>query len=121
MFDALAHERGCLLNVRWQRVEPRQPIVVILECLEAQRMSQLICRLDSAELVEGDQVPAISVFFDFILVIFLKKIEIRAVGRRKVLALDGPQLGQNFDMMAVLFVDGIKASITPAVVPATIS
>ena len=78
---ALAQESGCLLDIRGERAEPRQPIVVVLECLEAQRISQLIRCLDSAELVEGDQVPEILVSFDFILVIFLKKIVIRAVGR----------------------------------------
>src|SRR5262245_12854320 len=93
LLDTLAHESGCLLNVRGQGAQPRQPIVVILECLETQRISQLVRRLDSAELVERDQVPAILVSFDFGFVIFLKKIVIYTIGRRKVLAIDGAQLG----------------------------
>src|SRR5215470_8198383 len=53
-FDALAHQCDGLIHVGWEGAETRQPILEILERLEAQRIRQFIFGLNSSALVEGD-------------------------------------------------------------------
>ena len=118
---SLAHERDRLLDVRRQSAQPRQPVLIILDRLEAQSVGQLVRGLNSTALVEWNQIPAVLVPFDVFFVIPNEQVIIQPVGQRQRLAIHCLELGENHQVVSVALTDGIEAAIFPAIVPPAIS
>ncbi len=65
-----------------EAVEARDPVFVILEGLEAQRIAELVRRLDAAALVQRNEMPVELVALDATLVLLLEQVVVELVGGR---------------------------------------
>ena len=67
LLHALAHERDGLIHVDGESLHARNPVVVVLDGLEAQKLRQLVNGLYAAALVDGQEVELELVTLDVVI------------------------------------------------------
>ena len=106
---AFAHQSYRLVQVGWESAKARQPVLVVLERFEAQRVGEFVGGLNAAALIERCQVPVILMAFDCDLVIFPEKVVVQLVARRKAAAVDHLEPRQHSGPVLVVLLDCFEA------------
>ena len=119
--NALAHQRNCLVQIDRKRPQPRDPVLVVLHRLEAERVGQFVSGLNAFALIERREIPVIGMFLGGGLVVLLEQVIIELVLRRQLTAVNFFQARQNIAGVSVSLLDGGETRVLPAVVPATVA
>ena len=92
---ALAHQRDVLIHVRGKGVEPREPVVEVLDGLKAQRVDDELRALHAAQRRCANQVLPMLKALDHHLILMAEQVVVEAVGRRELSARDRREIFQH--------------------------
>ena len=118
---ALAHQRDVLIHVGGKRVEPRQPVVEVLDRLEAQRIDEELRALHAAERGRANQILPMLESFDRHLILMAEQVVVEAVGGRELIARDRGEIFQHRLAVRLARGERARADVLPAIVPAAVA
>jgi hypothetical protein len=119
--DSFAHQADVLVHVGREVVHAAEPVIVVLDCLKAQRIDHIFDGLDSVERIGTHQVPLVLFTLKIVVGVVLEDVVADLVFRGKLGAVDCVQAGEHLAGVLELFVQRVQAKVFPLVVPAPVA
>ena len=120
-FMPFAHQRDVLIHVGGERVEPREPVVEVLDGLKAQRVDDELRVLHAVERRGADQMLAVLKALDRHLVLMPEQVVVQPIGGRELVARNRRELFQHRLAMRLPRGKRLRADVRPPVVPAAVA
>ncbi len=96
VLDPFPHQADVLVHVGGKIAHAAQPIVVVLDGFKAQGIDRAFDRLNAVKGVGANQIPLVRLAGEIVAGVVVEDVVADLILRRKLGAVDGVQLGENF-------------------------